>query len=676
MKQLATINELARRAVRIIACAFVACTLTYTSFSATTRYVLSTNVVELQDLGSLISVNTLDKHMMFSDPNTSQIHLMLYYIVEDITTYPIQVFDINLSNSTCRLVDGVLGRSGPYGTVLHPNGKIYLATNDPGYLMEYDPVTGGVRQISKLHPTLRRDAQMTVVGSDNKIYIGEYNPLGGGALGSYDPATDTFTDIGVLDASFSSPQWAYTLAADTRYVYVGLGQSPWYLAIHDTVGQTNTMHFRDASDSGGSVYRGVGGTNYYWRSTVSGDKWYVLQNGVPTETFNTPQVAYHWVEHDGVVLDSGSYSNRFGTEIDLGEVYPDNVNNVATVRWRTGGTNWNTIQTNGFRLQPATVKRLAVRRNDQMVGFTSFYGPVFTYNPITSQTTVLGRPQFSLYDLLFTPESIYFSGYTAATLRYNPSSTWNLTASTIDNTSIDTNPRKIPLQMGKYHYYSAISLDGTIFVAANHERDSTGGEVGWYEPDTGATDSLREPFVDTHPTDLISAAGGEKIIYASATNGLFIVDASTKVVDRNIPLTAVSGLTSMDKVVEVSRGIVFGASGTNIFTIDLNDGDRVLLNQTISGQAFGGSSVSQADRRLVLGPDQMVWMFVGGSLCRIDPLSGSVESITNTTAKSLVFQGGDLYLYGSENLGVIRNLLVYSPQTTANSATAGRVLVR
>lgn len=653
---------------------FVYWVVVFSSFSATSRWALSTNAVELQDLGSPISLNSLDKHLMFRDVASSHLHLLVYYTVSDMETYPFEILDVNLSNASCRLVDGVLGRPGVFGTALHTNGMIYVGSNNPGYLMEYDPATGGVRQISKLHPTLRRDCQMTVVGEDNKVYVGEYNPLGGGSLGSYDPVTDTFTDIGVLDPSFTSPQWAYTLSADTRYVYVGLGQDPFYLAVHDTVGGTNSIYFKESLDTGGIVHRGIYGTNYYSRTTTNGHKWYSLQNGVPTEIFTTPDVLYHVSEHDNVAVYAPTYLERFGVEVDLGSAYPSSFNNAATVGWRTDGTNWNTIQTNGFRLMPASIKRLAVQSDGQMIGFVGAYGPVFTYNPTTSQTTVLGNAQFSLYDLLYTDDSIYFSGYAAVTLRYSPTNSWNLTASSTNIFGLTTNPRKLLLEIGTYHYYSTIASDGTIFVASQHERTSAGGSLGWYDPVTNGVGSLREPFVDVDPTHLISVIGGSKLVYASKTNGLFVVDAGTKELDRNIPLSAVSGST--DKVVEVSPGIVFGASGTNVFTIDLNDGDNVLLSQTISGQAFGGSSIPRAERRLVLGPDQMVWMFVGGTLCRIDPIAGSVESITNTTAKSLVFQGGDLYLYGSSNLCVIRNLLVCLPSTSANAATVGRVAVR
>ena len=614
------------------------------------RYVLGGGPFKLEPLGSPISANTQEKQIMFRSGPANDLHLLLCYDIAESWKYPFQILDVNLSSGSARLTDGTFGRPGPSAASFF-HDRIYLASSDPGHLLEYDPQTGKTRHVAALN---QKGAQRTQVGDDGFIYIGECC-LGG--VERYNPTNGVFENLGRMDDEGPSYQYAYTLGADRRYVYVGLGQLPWYLAVYDTQSKSKTNFWKDQGDLGGTVLRAETGGWYYDRYTSAKKHiWYTLTKGAPVEIASSSvPPAYAWYQHDGVVSEAENFPSKFGIEVDLADAYPDNAKNRATIRWRKVGiTNWQAAEVSGFRLQPVNIKRLYPWEGTKLIGFADFYGPVFSYDLSTSNAVILGRPQFSLYDGLFTKGKIYMSGYPASTLQYDPSKPWTLSGSTRMKSATPTNPHQLPVGFGKYHYYSAFGADGFVYVAAHHERDSIGGELGWYDPLTGAKGSLREPFLKDDVRDLKPALGGTKLVYASNRTKLFVFDVASKQVERTI--TPIPTIESLDKVTEVAPGIIFGAVSNRIFKVDIRTGSLLYTN-TLPGLAFGGSALPAYDRRLVLGPDSRVWMFIDNSLYRIEPTDGSLTKILDASAGNLLFHGGDIYFYRGPDLFRIKQVL-------------------
>jgi hypothetical protein len=516
--------------------------------------------------------------------------------------------------------------------------------------MEYDPATGRARQVAQLH---QKGAQWAEIGDDGLVYVGECCQ---GGVERFNPKTDVLENFGPMDTNGGTYQYAYTLGADGRYVYVGLGQQPWYLGILDTQKKTKTLFWKNDHDIGGTVYRAKKGGWYYCRNTSLAKKWYRLEGGRPIEILPTeiPET-FQSYEHDGVVTDPAKFASQFGIELDLDEAYPDRSRERAIIRWRQAKANqWQSVDVSGFNLQPIRVKRLYPWEGNQLLGFADFYGPVFLYDLTIRKATVMGRPKFSLYDALFAKGDIYFSGYPAVTLKYEPGRPWKVNDWGPAQSAATANPYKIPVGFGKYHYYSALGADGFVYIGAHHERNSTGGELGWYDPLKGTRGSLREPFLHDDVRDLKSALAGSKMVYSGNNEKLFVFDVATKQIERTI--RPIPGIGALDKIVEVTPGIIFGATSNRIFKVDIRDGS-VAYTKPLGGVAFGGAAVKAYDRRLEIGPDKHVWMFVGNSLCRIDPNDGSLVKVIDTPARSLLFKGGDLYFYGSTNLCRIQNVV-------------------
>jgi hypothetical protein len=154
--------------------------------------------------------------------------------------------------------------------------------------------------------------------------------------------------------------------------------------------------------------------------------------------------------------------------------------------------------------------------------------------------------------------------------------------------------------------------------------------------------------------DLKPALGASKLVYVSNKEKLFVFDVKTKQVERTV--VPIPGIGALDKVTEVAPGIIFGAASNRIYKVDIRTG-ALLYTNTLPGLAFGGSAFPAYDRRLALGPDGNVWMFISNSLYRIEPTDGSLTKILDAQAGNLLFHGGDIYVYRGPNLFRIKHVL-------------------
>lgn len=598
----------------------------------------------IEDLGPVIEAATLSQRLMFRSRRTGQVHLLLMYT----GTAQFQGMDVNLDTGETRVVDLAPGGPGTNGTILHSNGRLYIGS---GHLTEYDPDTGEIRLIGRL----AESTQYAIEGDDGAVYLGECVK---GYVERYDPATGVLENFGIMDDP-GPPyyRYAYTLGADGRYVYVAIGQMPWYLVIYDRQTRRQKVYWKDAGASYIGVSRGAGGG---WFTQAPGGAWYRLVDGEPQPLAKgeRPQLDSY---PRGLVSDVNEAVARkvFGYELDLGEATPDTATGgYAIVRWRKPGESEWRAASAPVRMTAEVVHRLYRFSETELLAIPFGYGPLALYDTLTGRVTALGRTQRSLYAALPVNGEWFFAGYPAATLRWNPARPWTLTYSTANPNDPGVNPYMLP-GFHKYHYYLARGADGLVYVGVHHERDSVGGQLGWYDPVTGARGSLREPFEKYDVRDLIAADGGRKIVYSAIAiepgleGRLFVYDTASRRIEREI--VPVPGITATDKLVEVEPGVVLGILGTRFFRCDVRTGE-VHWVQELGGQAFG--DMRSYNRRPVLGPDGWVWLYVDRTICRVEPRTGVIERILDAPpARNLLFVGNDLYLYGTTSLARIRGLL-------------------
>jgi hypothetical protein len=641
-------------------------------------YTLGPGPFTVTNLGYVISANTIDSTAFFQLSNDT--HFVSDYIGNYGST-PLQILDVDLTQGTARLTNGVNGRNNGTWT-LYPNGKIYLASseaNGAGYFMEYNPTTGTTRQIAQ---TTGYWSQTADIGDDGWVYIGEF-PCA--YVDRYNPNTDTFQSLGNMESETNTDfgSYAYTLGADTRYLYVTIGESPWFLVVYDTQTTSTTRYWATNGDSGAGIEHGTNGFWYYYRGIPTPTYhvvWYQLTNGVPVLLANPPTGLFIQNVQQGNMVHGVANSSLVGiSNVNLDYALPNSSSNYAIIRWQTvGATNWQSVSIGGFRLDPLTVFRLYPWDSTHLLSFGFTYGPVFTWDINSHQTTTLGSPQCDVYDIIFgqgsPPVVAYFSAYPTTMLRYDPSRPWTLVASTTNFFNTNINPYQISLTIGKHDFFSAFGADGMVYVAAEHERNSVGGELGWWDPVTGTNSSLRTPFtnaVDT-PSDLKPALAGTKLVYVGAVDtNLFIFDVATKTITNIIPIS-LPGVSNLDKVVEVAPGIMLGDAGNIIFEVNITNGAIVQTNTFHGGGAAFVVNTSQYNNRLVLGPDGYVWLpitatnsynqFTEYYICRVNPANGSSTNLIDVgyfgfSPPNLMFNGGDMYLYGATNLCRIQGVL-------------------
>jgi hypothetical protein len=664
--------------------------LGFTGYCWGTTAVLNSPPYTAETLSAHIYAARLTHQVIATDPVSGEIHLLIGYVYNN--SEPFQLVDVNLTTGVANVVDAVPGAPNLTNAfALRPNGKHYIASNDPGYLYEYDLQTGVGRSI---HALADKAGMCLTVGDDSKLYIGEAVK---GYLERFDPDTGAWDNFGILDDP-GPPyyRYAYTVGADDRYVYVAMGKLPWYLVVYDLETRSTQTFWKDLAPAMVTVSRGRAGG---WYAYVSGLGWFALRHGQPVPITETPDVV-PYTHRGGVCGDRTFETCDLPWEIDLGRAVPvgTGIEATAEISWREKEDRRPSPPTNlivsggesvvapeldevtsseqhvqvGVRMSTQFVRRLVPGPGDgEVFGFTTSYGPAFRFtNSSELPFTVLGATQRSSYDALYLPEQDrwYLAGYPAALLEYDPNAPWTLLPGR-DPSDPTLNPHEPVPGFGKYHYYLAKGSDGLVYVGVHQEREAVGGELGWFDPVARTKGSLRLPFERFDVRDLKAALGGQKLVYSSVSLDsedakLFVFDVASKKLEREI--TPLPGVSALDKVVETSPGVVVGVAGSTVFSVDIRDG-RVLYRKDMGGQ-FG--TVVSYDRRLILGPDGRVWLVLvpegaGPHLARINPVDGSVELLQEVPGlvnfvlvRDASGSGYDALLYGYEEIRRLPDVLL------------------
>lgn len=596
----------------------------------------------VQNLGVIVESATLEKKYIFYLAYAKQTHLLLYYVTLQFEINPFQIVDVNLDNGATRVTDGLLGRPGPNGTLLHSNGMVYIGSGAPAIFMVYDPTTGQSRQIGKLAD---RGLQYIIEGDDGAVYLGEATK---GYVERYNPKDGSWENYGIIDDP-GPPyyRYAYTLGADGRYVYIAMGENPWYLVIYDRLQKKQKVFWKDLKLRNVTIQRGETGGWFALLINAQGQEtWYRLRGDQPPELLKLrPKI--------GPTNIPANYPKSHNYDLDLARADTDAKGRV-TVRWRRPATPiWQEASAQ-VRVAPMDIKRLYGAPDGNLFGFTSFYGPVFTYDPVKRGLTILGRPQRSLYDALPCQGEWYLAGYPSAIMRYDPRRPWNLSpAGNLFDPTMNPHLLKIAaVGEAKYHYYLAEGADGYVYFGGHHERTGVGGSLGWYNAKTGITGGLREPFLNYDVSDLIAAEAGSKIIFSGhgvekgIDGRIFIFDVQQKKISGDF--APLPGVQDTGKLLEVAPGMVIGVvvdpPKSIIYKADLQQ-RQVIWKKEVAGRAFG--SVRGFDRRLVKGPDGHIWLYLNNTICRLDPADGSHREVMEAPpAGNLLFFNKELYIYG------------------------------
>lgn len=563
---------------------------------------------------------------------------------------PLQLVTVNLETKVAHLTTlqggrGVIGKASVW---LPSTGKLILANGEGGYITEYDPATRLIRTIGSFPD---RDAYVAALSNDGRIFWGSYP---GARVVEYNPATDAVIDHGPCDSDFLDAHYGYTIGVDPActHVYIGPGQSPWYLSVLDLSTGEYTVYFKEGNDLGGNVYISVDGSQawYYRRRSDNVVEWYTLIGGVVTLSTGPRPPFRDWNRPAGVDSGLTDWPSRYGLEFDLSQALPTTATPNAIFRWRENEGAWNEVTVTGIRRQAQVLKRVYSYDAEHLLCLCGSYGPVFLYNPTTEATEVLGWTNRSLYDARKIGTKWYLNGYTAVSMEWDPSQPWSLVESTPDRTQ--SNPRDV-LQVHKYHYYSTEGPGGWLYVGANHIRDSFGGDIGWFDPTTESKGHLREGFEAWSPRGIVTV--GDVVVYSgNSLDGqdgrLIVFDPNTKsIVDHMEPLPG-EELTSAGYIITVD-GDVVGVEGTRAYRYTIETKAEV-WKVSLPAPAFG--TMVWYDRRAEVAPDGLIYLYCGSAIYKLDPANGATTKVRDdNTPGAILWHNGIGYIEGGTTLRTV-----------------------
>lgn len=515
------------------------------------------------------------------------------------------------------------------------NGKLYFGAGNT--LKEFDPTTEVIRNLGN--------------SGDSNIYAGRAAPDGvlffgthdEGRLCSYNTNTDTFTDHGRMDENGPSYQYGYSIAADNNYVYVGLGQSPWYLGVYNRNSEEKTLYFKESGTSG-SISVGTD-ESIWWGG-------YKMIDGVPTS--GQPAVAKIGAhEQSGANIDHTTWSDDIGYEVDLSDAIP--VGDIpAIIRWKASGApTWNEYTSDSLPISEQVLKRVYSFDSNRLLLITAAYGPMALYTVSDGSVEILGWTDKSLYDAVkHSNGKWYLSGYAGITLEWDPTQPWTVSPDNPIQSGVDTNPR-YACGIAKYHHYSCVGSDNVVYIGVTHERDSVGASLGWYDPDNpiASAPRIREGLERWYPRGLVSV-GDYIVMSAQSMDGLdgelIILDTESKsILGRQIPLPDLD-YNNPGFLVSVSSSDVIGIVGDYAYRWNIVT-NSLVWQITLPKTAM--NNISTIDRRAEIAPDGKIYFFGEAIIYALSPSDGEITAAYNENVQGNVFwHQNQLYVYGNTHL--------------------------
>lgn len=640
--------------------------------------------LEVEDLGEPARAAYVTRRFLFKSEKTNELHLGAFVMAMNRTHVvkdpPMELYDLNLATGKAKLVPGIHGRSTPDRVIAHSNGKIYVGTGRTCNLMEYDPETGKARLIGRLSDAYYQEVQYLIEGDDGTVCIAMrvgVDPALGVEAACYDPGTGQLKRLGKISAE----GWFYSVAADGRYLYCGLGSRPWYLAIFDLQTGKQTVHFRPAAGERsirGDVVQAKDGARYF---LLGKDKAFALRDGKPHPLETRPKIEKR---RRGRLYSIPEAVHELGLVIDVSRMLPTGWNNgELTARWRkTDEEKWRSSTVHTPQLRANSVKHLDALPGGKLIGCTTQYspflvcdpktgeprnfitafGPFFLFDPETRRSTFLGPSPEQIWDVTALDTKVYMTGRGSLFAVFDSTKPW--TYSPLDPPGAkDRNPRTdIFRRRAATNHFMTVGTDGRVYFG---QRTRRGSALVWFNPATGKTGNWHEPYENRLIYDVTPINNGQLIAAATARlkgglkGRIVIHDVATGKVAGHVEPFAGEGGTG--KLMPAGPDHAIGviprrkkADGgdvmyeSRIYKVNVRTG-QVAFDRIHPGKAFAGMSVHDLktfQSRLAVGPDGCGWLFIDRALCRIHPDDGRVEKVMDCDfAGRMFFTGNDLYFY-------------------------------
>lgn len=589
-----------------------------------------------------------------------------------------------------------------------PNGKLYISILGERLRQKicvYDPARNDLAVSAVQMPDdILGETHPLTLGTDGKLYAAGGHPSKSATVCQIDPETGKVTSYGPVGPSHEpSDCWAYSAAADDRYVYVASGKVPWHLvALDRQTGKSEALVTTEKVDGFVSVSQGRYGCWGYATKAVGTDGsrleyWLHQGKAIPKKSKNEsppwtePNPPRPWVEMPPrpTVSVAKTAADRDGNAefwyrpFEAGRVPPVRTGSAEELLKQ----GWKVFR---FKVPtyPQEIYRLTELPDGRLFGTAGAYEGNFVFDPATGKAEHLGKSDLSHYATAMLDGKIYMSGYPSSPLYvYDPSKPWTAgTGEPGGKAMEDTDPRSNPrllLRMNEFAgthkmYAAAVGADGKVYFGGQWIRNGSAGGLAWYDPKTGKADGFWKPFSNYQVNFLAGAAGGRYIVISTHRvldtllgkpkpdqGRLFVFDTAAAKIVRE--LDPVKGAKGAGLVVGVGGPRVLGwtenpenPKTSILYGFDAETAALALARTLPVPLPVGLGSNQQETFDYRVGPDGKVWTFMGGALARIDPKDASIEVVGRVARGGrLAFAGKDVYLAGSAALrripGVVKN---------------------
>ena len=631
----------------------------------------------VEDLGSPIQTVTQSKTILWQFAGKK--HASFWYDRTDLAVNQ-QVFDVNLTDGTTRVVDvGYAGRANQRDKLIGSDGNLYFGTNSPCDFVQVNMTTGAVTRKAAagwpLHgcgPTTADNASTNgatpAEGDASKLFFGVYPHAN---VFRYDVTTDTVTDFGPISAPGGNPTCIgcvrdiIAMKADADYAYVAITDynagDTWLtiLKLSDStqvdcfkgLATPNTVAFRRTSDGAPILDRFTGGVHY----------WYLLSGaaGCPVSTLSPDPTVDGYYNNSGnscFYTDDVTCATIHGVNIDVTNIEANTATSgVATLAYRlTPGSGAWTSKTGTLTLYPATIGRLVQDVANNMFLATGAYGPIGTQTLSPLSSTFPGYIHQSTYSAAKTGNYWVVGGYDSRYHVWDATAAWTCGGGECEACfgGSPTNPCISSVTTAEYNYFAGTGNDDRVYFGGRNNASSPAGAsvIAWVRPSDLTHGEYATGMTCYRPKSFIAAAGGSLMVLSGQGIGgsgacigetemkLFVFDVATQTIVQT--WTPHSGATLGGTIAELANGNIVWISeqhptATQYTAVSINPVTGTVawtVTGTYTTSIFNAGSLE--GRRLPIGPEGYPWFYVDGNLSIMSPVDGSVTAILATAVGS------------------------------------------
>lgn len=611
------------------------------------------------------------------------------------STNPVEYVVLDLETGETKITEGPSRRytNSNYqhrNQVRASNGRIFFAESGP-FLTWYDPTDESIKEVGQMFDPAHGDKFIFKLefGPDGMLYAGtQANEFP--SIARIDPVTLQFKVLGRVGKNRLSYSYAYNLAVDPPWVYVGVGQNPWELAaIHAETGESKVLHTCDGAGWIDFDLRKEGivaktASNRETAAQKSEVFWCVDGAIVPFDPkYDPAQLPF---KPRSVARPSNPVANP--PELNLSMLNADS-DGVCRILSRTAGSTnaWKETKFQVRHTSPIAIESLLALPDGTLLGNTKQYHGFFRYDPKAKTCVAYGAHGPSGGPRVMMDGLAWICGYPSSGLyAFDPTKTW--TSNRLVEESADGSTARNPVHLGyfaqksgtHYAYFLLPSGNGRLYFGGRRERTGIGGGVGFYEPSTKTFAGHHEKLSFLTPRGMVVIDDLQRVVYSGrlqddpAFPGQTPAEAQLVVYDRELNeverLTVKPGIKSTGQLFlcpaasksekrswfqRLFGGREKAVSPPRTVIVGLVDEEKAMYRYDLAAKRLLEWVPVPAEFNATIQKpnDGSLWTIMDGALVRIDPVTLHLTVMGKFPAAvtRLAWLGNDLYAATGEGSG-------------------------